>query len=94
MNRIQAAAEILSSECDEARKQCDAQPGNILLAMRLSRLLVIASMVQTFGVGADIASGHIPVELEPAAHLDDGSGAGDELAGSRCSVTTADVCAS
>lgn len=94
MSRIQEAAEILSRECDEARRECDAEPGNIHLAMRLSRLQVISSMVQTFGLGAGIASGHLPVEFEPATDMDGRSSAGDELAGSGCSVTVTDACAS
>lgn len=86
MSRIHEAAEILSCECDEARRQCDADPGNVLLAMRLSRLAILSSMLRTFGVGSDLASGYIPVEPEPQPSMDERSVRGDELAGSGCSV--------
>lgn len=94
MNAVMAAAEILENECNAARQQCDADPGNVLLAMRLSRLQIITSMVRTFGVGSDIASGYIPAEFVPAADMDGRSSASDELAGSCHGVTVTDVRAS
>ena len=94
MSNLMVATQALESECDATREQLDAEPGNILLAMRLSRLQLLASMVKTFGVGSDFASGFIPVRTESEPSLDAGSNGSNELVGSGCRVTITDVCAS
>ena len=94
MNRVVLAAEILDHELDDARRQSDAEPGNIILAMRLARLQVITAMVKTFGVGTDLACGHVSVKPESEPYLDGGSSAGDELAELARCVATAGACAS
>jgi hypothetical protein len=92
MSRVEDAACLLDLECHATEQQLDADPGNIQLAMRLARLRVITAMVQTFGVRSDLSRGHVSVLDEP--NLDDGSSAGNELAGSGCSVVITGACAS
>jgi hypothetical protein len=94
MSRVVLAAEILDHELDDARRQSESDPGNLILAMRLARLQVITAMVKTFGVGSDIACGHIPIKFESESDLDDGSSAGNELVELGRCVTAADACAS
>jgi hypothetical protein len=92
MSRVREAASLLELECYATEQQLDASPGNIGLAMRLARLRVITAMVQTFGVRSDLSRGHVSVLNDP--YLDGRSSACDELAGSGCSVTITDACAS
>lgn len=93
MSRVVLAAEILDHELNDARRQSETDPGNLILAMRLARLQVITAMVKTFGVGSDIACGHLPVKFESESDLDGGSSAGDELAELAGCVATANACA-
>ena len=93
MSNLIRASELLDYEVQSASDQLNAEPGNILLAMRLARIQVIASLCKTYGVAADIASGYIPVTFEPGTGMDERSNSGDELAGSGCSVTITDACA-
>lgn len=89
MNRVVLAAEILDHELDDARRQSDAEPGNIILAMRLA-----TAMVKTFGVGTDLACGHVSVKPKSEPNMDGGSSAGDELAELARCVATVGACAS
>lgn len=94
MNHVIQASELLNRATQDARTELDADPGNILLAMRLSRLQVLSSLCQTFGLGADIASGYVPVSFAPAGGMDAQSGGSNELAGSSGSCSAFGACAS
>lgn len=88
------AAEILDAELDRARKEHDAQPGDIQLAMRLARVQVLTSLCHTFGVAADLSSGYVPAKIGRTTGVDIGSSRGNELARSDGSRASADACAS
>ena len=92
-NLLPHAAEILDAELDRARKELDAQPGNIQLAMRLERVQMLTSLCHTFGVAADVANGYVPAKIGRTTGVDIGSLRGNELAGSRRSQSPADACA-
>ena len=94
MNRVALAAEILNYEVIDARRRCDAEPGNTLLAGRLARVQILASMVETFGLRSDISSGYVSGPAASAAELDDRSGNGNELAELARCVAVAGACAS
>lgn len=93
MSNLTAVASLLDLECDATRQQLEQEPRRILLAMRLARLRLIASMVKTLGVGSGVAGGSVLVKPEPNYSVDPGFNKGDELVGSGCSVTITDVCA-
>lgn len=93
MNRVIQASDLLNHATHDARSELDADPGNILLAMRLARLQVLSSLCQTFGVGADIASGYVPISFAPTDGMDMRSSAGNELDESCGSITPSCACA-
>jgi hypothetical protein len=92
-NLLPHATEILDAELDRARKELDAQPGNIQLVMRLARVQILTSLCHTFGVAADLSSGYIPAKIGRETGVDIGSLRGNELAGSRRSQSPANACA-
>lgn len=93
-NLLPHAAEILDAELDRAKKELDAQPGNIQLAMRFARVQMLTSLCHTFGVAADVANGYVPTKIGRTTGVDIRSSWGDELAGSRRSQSPANACAS
>lgn len=93
-NLLPHAAEILDAELDRARKELDAQPGNIQLAMRFARVQMLTSLCHAFGVAADVANGYVPAKIGRTTGVDIRSSWGDELARSGRSRSPADACAS
>lgn len=94
MSQLIQASQLLDDEVQHASSQLDAEPGNILLAMRLARIQILASLCKTYGVAADIASGYIPVAFKPQCGMDERSNTGNELAGPSGSFTSSGACAS